>query len=91
MSDHLTPTTSGRGFGYLPKIPSEYGGHVAVHESSSAEGPHIWLRATEEMPGKEPVQAAIHLTAESAWRLSEQLQKLVREHYQGDATPEWAR
>ncbi len=91
MTDHLTPVTSDRGFDFLPDIPSEYGGHVAVSESSSAEGPHVWLRSGEEMPGQPERKTAIHLTAENAWRLSEQLQKLVREHYQGDATPEWVR
>lgn len=91
MSDHLNTTTSERGFDYLPDIPSEYGGHVSAYESSSAEGPHIWLKMVEEMPGKPPVEATVHLTAENAWKLSEQLQKLVREHYHGDATPEWAR
>jgi len=34
--------------------------------------------------------ATAHLTAHDAWLLSEQLQLLVREHYQGDARPEWA-
>nr|WP_221374483.1 hypothetical protein [Actinoplanes polyasparticus] len=93
MTDHLTAETSDRGFDFLPDIPSEYGGHVEVSESSAASGPHIWLRAYEDMRSgvRPPVQAAMHLTAENAWRLAEQLQKLVREHYQGDATPEWAR
>ncbi len=91
MSDHLTASTSERGFDAYPAIPSEYGGGVYVQESSSAEGPHIWLRATEAMPGRPEVKAALHLTAENAWRLAEQLQRLVREHYQGDARPEYAR
>ncbi len=91
MNDHLTVQTNARGFTSLPPIPSEYGGDVLVYESSAAESPHIWLSATEAMSGRPEVQAAIHLTAENAWRLSEQLQKLVREHYHGDATPEAAR
>lgn len=91
MSEHLNTTASGRGFDRMPDIPSEYGGHVSVYESSSAEGPHIWLKTVEEMPGKPLAEASVYLTAENAWKLSEQLQMLVREHYQGDATPEWVR
>jgi hypothetical protein len=90
MSDHLNPTTSDRGFDFYAAIPSEYGGQVTVSESSAADGPHIWLRATEEMPGQPTANTAIHLTAENAWRLADQLRKTVREHYQGDATPDWA-
>lgn len=57
------------------------GDEVSVYESSSAEGPHLWLNVTD---------SPVHLTAENAWRLSDQLRELVRNHYQGDATPEWA-
>lgn len=91
MTDHLTTTTSDRGFDAYPPIPSEYGGEVSVYESSAASGPHIWLRAREAMRGQPEVEAALHLTAENAWRLSEQLRALVRDHYKGDATPEDSR
>jgi hypothetical protein len=91
MTEHLTTTTTSRGFDHLPLIPSTHGGDVSVYESSAASGPHIWLRAGEDMPGKPLVEATVHLTAEDAWRLAEQLQHLVRQHYQGDATPGWAR
>jgi hypothetical protein len=90
VADHLTTTTSDRGFDSLPPIPSEYGGGVSVYESSAALGPHVWLRATEAMHGRPEVEATLHLTAENAWRLADQLRALVRDHYQGDATPEWA-
>jgi hypothetical protein len=89
-NEHLTTTTSDRGFDALPEIPGAYGGSIRVYESSAASGPHLWLNALERV-GAEGTQATMHLSAENAWRLSEQLQKLVREHYQGDATPEWAR
>jgi hypothetical protein len=91
VTDHLTVVTSDRGFDHLPLVPSEYGGHVSVYESSAASGPHLWLRVAEDAPGRRQNETTVHLTAENAWRLAEQLQKLVREHYQGDATPEWAR
>lgn len=90
MTDHLTVTTSPRGFDHLPTIPSEYGGYASVYESSAADGPHIWLKAVETMHGRPEESATMHLTAENAWKLADQLRLLVREHYQGDATPEWA-
>src|SRR4051812_2936152 len=88
-ADHTEITTSDRGFAHMPLIPSEYGGHAPVWESSAADGPRLWLRAHECMYGQPPADAAVHLTAEDAWRLSDQLRALVRNHYQGDATPEW--
>lgn len=89
--NHLTKTTSGRGLDSLPSIPSEYGGEVTVYESSAASGPHIWLKAEAPVNLNEPNgathTAAMHLTAENAWKLAEQLMHLVRNHYQGDASP----
>jgi hypothetical protein len=32
-------------------------------------------------------EASVHLTAETAWRLKEQLETLLAHHYQGDARP----
>lgn len=90
MNDHLTVKTSGRGFDSLPAIPSQYGGEVSVYESSAATEPCIWLNAVEAMHGRPESQVAIHLSAEGAWKLADQLRLLVREHYQGDSTPEWA-
>lgn len=84
MSEHLTVETSDRGFDALPPIPSEYGGDVRAYESSAASGPHIWLAATAKNGGL----VRIHLTAENAWRLAEQLRYLVEHHYQGDARPD---
>lgn len=91
MTEHLNVTTSDRGFDSLPPIPSEYGGEVSVYESSAAIGPHVWLRAKAPVdlnnPGGEWREVPIHLTAENAWRLAEQLRYLVEHHYQGDARP----
>jgi hypothetical protein len=76
-----------RGLAHMPKIPGTYGGDVMVYMSSAAVGPHVWLSAADQH-GR---SGAVHLTAEAAWKLAEQLMSLVRNHYQGDATPEWAR
>lgn len=88
--DHLTVDVSPRDFVLLPAIPSEYGGEIKVYESSAALAPHVWLSATDTNtgPGGQPVEACIHLTAENAWKLAEQLMSLVQNHYQGDARPE---
>jgi hypothetical protein len=92
MTEHLETITSNRGFDRLPPIPSTHAGDVRVFESSAADGPHIWLKATAPANLNEPegraVEAPLHLTAENAWRLAEQLMLLVRHHYQGDARPE---
>lgn len=91
MTEHLQVTTSDRGFDAYPEIPGESGGHVSVYESSAASGPHIWLTAEAPVKPNDPdgptVRAPMHLSAENAWRLAEQLQRLVRDHYQGDASP----
>lgn len=87
-------TVSDRGFEYMTPVPSSYGGHAHVSESSNADGPHIWLRATAPVnlndPDGEAWEAPLHLTAAAAWLLSRQLAHLVRNHYQGDARPEGA-
>lgn len=87
---HLEKVVSPRGFASLPKVPSEYGGHVSVSESSAASGPHVWLRATAPVSLNDPNgpthEVPMHLTADNARRLAEQLLLVVREHYQGEAS-----
>lgn len=85
---HMTKVFSDRGFARLPKIPSEYGGDVSVYESSAAMGPHVWLTATAPADLNEPdgatVEAPLHLTADNARRLGEQLILTATDHYQGN-------
>lgn len=76
LPEHLTPTTSGRGFDRYPEIHGAYGSTVCAYESSAASSPHVWLKIDED---------AIHLTAESATKLAEQLLALVANHYQNEA------
>lgn len=89
---HLQVTRTARGFAGLPPIPSEYGGEVSLSESSAADGPHVWLRAVAPVNLNDPTgpthEVPIHLTAENAWMLADQLRHLVQHHYQGDARPE---
>lgn len=78
-ADHLTPTVTDRGFTHLPPLDGAYGGNVRVYESSAADGPHVWLRATTLDEGT----VHVHLSANIALQLAEQLVYVVEHHYQG--------
>lgn len=86
VPSHLEPTASDRGFAALPALAGAYGGEIEVYESSAASGPHLWVKATDET-GKEVI---LHLSAETSWKFAEQVVTAVRNHYQGDSTPESA-
>lgn len=79
VAGHLEFTTTSRGFDHMPLIAGEYGGFVSVYESSAALSPHIWLRAQSERGD----EVTLHLTADNARKLAEQIAYLVRHHYQG--------
>jgi len=80
------PRVSDRGFQSHEPVPSEYGGHVSVYESSAASGPHIWLSAEcpENLndPEGDTIEAVAHLTLENAKLLRDQLTQLIDNHYQ---------
>jgi hypothetical protein len=90
VTDHseedLGITISDRGFKRLSAIPSEYGGHVEVYESSAAMAPYIWLKASGPVSLNDPdgpsKEVFMHLTIENAERLAGQLHYLVTHHYQ---------
>src|SRR4051812_5026736 len=77
---HLTVTQTERGFAHLPPLEDTSGRGFSVYESSAAEEPCVWLNVSGE--GK----TYLHLDAETAWKLADQLRHAVRNHYQGDAT-----
>jgi hypothetical protein len=87
--EHLTVVKSDRGFSRLPLIPGDYGGDAQVYESSSAEGPHLWLKVTEpedlnaHAAGKDtPMKEChLHLPLENAAKLRDQLTWLIDNHY----------
>lgn len=93
---HLRYTTTDRGFRHLPHIVGTHGGqpagHVAVRESSAANGPHLWIEASHPSdrndPTSPPVTGCVHIRAEDAWRFADQIRYLVEHHYQGSAVPE---
>ena len=91
---HLVPTKSDRGFTRLPPIIGNYGGDAQVYESSGASRPLVWLAVRESPEGTRPrggpAEVSVHLTADDAWRLADQLRWLVEHHYQGNARPAWA-
>lgn len=77
---------SSRGFLQGGPIPSEYGGSIRAYESSSAEGPHLWVRIECPVdfnnPDGERKDAVVHLTLENAKALEKQLRHLRKHHYQ---------
>jgi hypothetical protein len=90
LPPHLTVARSGRGLVKLPDIPGAYGGHAEVYESSAASEPHLWLKVVETGSSRldrQDADATLHLNAEQAWQLAEQLMQSVRGHYHGDARP----
>lgn len=88
---HLEPTVSSRGFRSYPSLRATGAVRVRVYESSAAGGPHVWLavspRPSPFVDAPVPRETAVHLGAEEAWHLAEQLMALVAGHYQGDARP----
>lgn len=87
---HLRHETTGRGCGYFPALPNEYGGaeDVSARELSNAEYAGIWLDVAGMGDKRgEAVKVTANLTAGTAWRLAEQLAILVATHYHGDQRP----
>lgn len=65
-----------RGFhGYGKPFKDSYGTEVEVYESSSAEGPHVWVKAD---PSMTPA-AHLHLNAKQALELIRRLQTWMDE------------
>jgi len=83
---HLEPQTSGRGFKHFPEITSTYGGNTRLVESSSAEGPHVFLFVECPVDLNQPhgpvKEATQHFRLEDAVKLAEQILYLNEHHYQ---------
>lgn len=93
--EHLTPAETDRGFATMPTLAGPWRGEtVTIWESSNADGPHLWIKATEQISVRgTPMTTAVsvELDAETAWKLADQLRAAVTNHYQGDGRPDWAR
>jgi hypothetical protein len=84
--------TTDRGFKHLSPIPGRRSGKVRVYESSNAEKACIWM-AVEELDNRnqfmEPTapthQAYIELTLRRAKQLRDQLDWIIKNHYQTEA------
>ena len=73
---------SDRGFHqYGSAVVDSYRGEVSVFESSSAEGPHVWLSVTDATWNKRPTpgQASAHLNEEQARAVIARLQAWLGE------------
>lgn len=82
---------SARGFKHFESIPTTYGHHVEVRESSHAEEAHIWLaveltedNARAAHSNIEPEAATAHMTLRDAATLRDQLDAAIRTHYHHD-------
>lgn len=83
--------TTDRGFKRLKPVPGLNYGHVRVYESSNAMHPCIWMATKEpddlnQVPARpeDPHhEAHIQLTIENAATLRDQLDWIIRNHYQG--------
>lgn len=95
--DHTSlDRSSSRGFARLPQLTCAYGSKIEVHESSSAHGPHLWVRIRQPADLNEmsrcqamsrPYEgewedAAAHLPVEIAEALIDQLRAVIDGHYQ---------
>jgi hypothetical protein len=73
-----------RGFHqYSEPVRSAYGDMVEVYESSSARGPHCWLRIYDDgqssITDREPGTMAAHLTLEQATAIRDRLTAFIDE------------
>lgn len=68
-------TASERGFERYGEVETAYGHKVAVYESSSASGPHLWLSVEHDGGNSySPHSARAHLTVEQAVQIRDRLQ-----------------
>lgn len=65
---------SPRGFALYGSTETTYGDTVRVYESSSAEGPHVWLAVDPREEGK---SAHAHLSLEQAEAIRDQLSRAI--------------
>lgn len=87
--DHLEYHAVANGLKAYPKLDGAYGGSVQVRESSTANSPHLWMDVNQLVSlndPKGPVHGAtIHLSEDTARKLSEQLMVALYNHpHQGD-------
>lgn len=71
------PKLSERGFKHFDPIVTETDETVRAYESSDASGPHLWLAVKDESN-----QAWAHLSLADAELLRDQLDLLIKHHYQ---------
>ena len=81
---HLVREVNPRGFVRLPALDDGRGAIVTTYESSSAEGPHVWLSIQNDTTRAE---AYAHLPSVIAQHLIDQLATLLAGHYQRDEPP----
>lgn len=78
MNDHMTVSTSDRGFKSLPKVIGLHGDDIQVYESSNAEEACVWV----SIEGPDGKHASLQLPIVAAATVARQLDLLVANHYQ---------
>lgn len=85
-----------RGFKHMESVPGYYGGEGRLYESSGST-PSVWLQieepnslnnwaAGDKSGGTH--EATLLLTAENAWKLKQQIEWLLENHFLGDLRPQ---
>lgn len=82
---HLEPEFDEDGRAVMPQLIAEHGGSVQARESLRTDTPLILVEVEDPTDYLMAV-----LLPDQAWRLADQLRALVRNHFLGDQTPEWA-
>lgn len=67
----------------MPTLIDDHKNTVGVYEASTADSPHIWLRIKESDELDDTMTyATAHLSLNAAKQLAEQLDYLIKHHYQ---------
>lgn len=67
-----------RGFMVYTQFRDSYQSEIRVQESSSAEGPHVWIFCNPSVPSRPGESMAPHLTRAQAKRVRDALDRFLR-------------
>lgn len=84
--EHMRPLLSNRGFKYMPVVEVDYDGRFTAHESSSADGPALWMNAVMKKhpgdPRSEKISVSLLVSLDRVDMIIDQLKWLRDNHYQ---------
>jgi hypothetical protein len=82
---HLRYTLTSRGFMHMPELDTHAYGALHLSESSSADAPYAWLRASAARTLKDPhdrVEVVLHVSLDDLAKFVQQCQFMLDHHYQ---------